>query len=1216
MAASTTSPTVVYSDFISILSAGQNSGVNPLLLQKDQAAFLLNISLRGGYAHTRPPVVKIPLNYLGNNALQAIVENGYFQGGGYYRPDYGTESLIAQISGHLILFTQGNSGWDVTDISVPGDLNNASITQIWMWQSERWMIVNDGSGALPIFYDGTVSRRSYGPSVELGVTSADFTPPIIGGTVDLTLTAPYTGPFNVPVILNGAFYEPLYFTPGGTVLNAIFENLSGNVGQLIPAGTQIQALPSVAGLISVAVQLNLGDGFKLIGQQVEIFTLTTPFTGAIGQILSITGAKNIPGFIGFTNGATITWKVEAVNGNQITCTNASQIGSSNIPDRDNLPENGFNYPVGTIVNFKGSSAPVFLVARTAADFNLPAINSSQAFETVSAYTGTDGQTVYLILPSGVVQGTITYQPPAPPSAQITVLNLTDTTNNPEPQYPVSVSAPQQILSVPELPAGRMGAYGMARNWFSLADGISYEAGDIVGGASGTQAYNFRDSVLKTTENDFLAGGGTFRLPGSGDQITAMVFPPNLDASLGQGPLQIFTAVTCFSNNSPVDRTLWEQLTSPLQSVSLKDNSSLAQNSTILINSDTFFRSFIGWSSLVLARRDFNEWGNRGISNEMQRPLLSDNQSLLQFGSAMSFDNRFIGTAAPNLIGAGVFHVGLCVMNFDLISTLRSNLPPAWEGAWSGLNTMQTITGRINGVQRAFSFTFDLNTNKIELWELLSENAAAQAQVYEDDNDTPILSVIETAVLFNKDIKPLTDLCELIDGEMYLSDVTGAVNVKVFHRPDFFPCWVPWNEFNLNEDDDNTTGDGNKKPGYWMRIGLGQPEPTTPEEIETAPSPDEDNPANDRPLRVGYFHQFRIEMTGRATFRGLKVRANSSPQSTPAPTIELDNPIQLIDCNVPDDLQIYSLQGFIPQPPPNNAPDLGKFLNQIVHYENVCTSGTLTFSGVLPSWITMDVSGNQFIGKSGVFRGQTQSAADAEALSNLTNFVSQNIAAGNITCSPPVPTPDILWYKFVEGTGTTTQDFSGAGNNGVGIHGTLSWSTGPSGGGAVTFTTTTGGNTIECNHPSTWAAGDFSYSLWVNPTGTPAPATFFDMVQALVVTPFFGAGMNFTIDSSNNLQFQAQAYTDDAGDGAVTPGTWQMVTMTYSRSTHLMSFYVNGVLAGSSSVATSFSDGINIQIGGQGALGHFTYVGSMADVRIYGSQLTAQNVLDIFNAGAQ
>ena len=1198
---------VSYDDFVSVLSGGQNSGVNPLLLTKDQFAFGLNLSLRGGYAHTRAPVVKINLNYAGRTDIQTIVETGYYQGGGYYRPDAGTEFLIAQISGHLLKFVQGNSGWDVTDISVPGDLNDPTIPQVWMWQAERWMIINDGSSDLPIFYDGVFSRRSYGPSIELGVTADDFTPPPIGDTVDLTLTAPYAGPFNVPIILNGSFYQVVSFKTLGTNFNAVLTNLSGTPGNTIPwqlpvphspntSATQyVLAIPSQAGIIAVSSTFEQDNIVQPPGTLTETFTLFSPYLGAIGSQISITGQGS------FSNGSTTTWRVTAINGNTITCTNVNSFGNQGFTYNPGVfTHNGYLYGVGTKVSFNGNNSPSVKVATMGADFVIPAIGSTVQVTTISNYTGPDNQIVYI----AGIEFAITAQAPAPPGAVITVLNLTDTTNNPEPQYPVVAPQPQQLLSVPELPAGRMGAYGMGRVWMTLTDGISYIAGDIVGGSAGTQVYNFRDSVLKTTENTFLAGGGTFRLPGSGDQITAMVFPPILDKSLGQGECQIFTSVSCFSNNSPVDRTVWESVTSPLQTESLKDNGALAQNSTVLINSDAFFRSFVGYGSLVLARRDFGGWGNKSISNEMQRPLLADNQSLLQFGSAVSFDNRFISTAAPNLIGAGVFHVGQCVMNFDLISSLRTNLPPAWEGAWSGINTMQLITGRVNGTNRCFSFTFDLNTNKIELWEQLSETAANQAQIFEDNGDTPILSLFETAVLFNKDVKPLTELIEITEGEIYISNITDTLNVKVYYRPDFYPCWTLWREFNLAADDDNTTGDGNKQPGYRMRIGLGQP------------SSEDCEPGNNRPLRNGFFHQFRVEFTGYCVFRGLRVRARSFPQTALAPVQCEDDPTQLIDCEVPNDLQIYSLQGFIPLPPPNNAPNLGKFFNLQVTYPNVCATGSPAFSGVLPSWITLDSAGNQFFGRASVFRGVTQAAANAEAQANLNNFVSQQIALGNITCSMPVIVPDKLWYKFPEGSGTTTQDFSASGNNGTGINAATAWGfTGPNGNGALNFDGTHAFTTVGA---SNWAGTtptntDFSYSIWVKIT-TPAPSSsYFDLIDATV-----DGFPELALDDTNTTNFQVNASAVLGGFGTLATGTWGLITVTFNHVTTVLTFYLNGVSVGTITASSnpgfsSFTDGFPVFIGESDFYSNFN--GLMADLRVYGRVLTGTEVASIFSSGA-
>jgi hypothetical protein len=965
-------PTKTYVDFVSTFSGGQNAGIAPLLLGKDQAGFLLNTSLRGGYAHTRPPVVLKNLNYQGDIALQAIVEDGLYQGGGYYRPDFGTEFLLAQIAGHLISFVEVGNNWIVTDVSVPGDLNDPAGTQVWMWQSEKWMIVNDGSGKLPIFFDGANSRRSFGPSQQWGNVIDDFIPPPIGETVTLTLDAPYTGLYNVPVLLNGAFYQAIQ----GGVANSypvVLTNVSDTPGGTEGGGSQIAVIPANIGITTGPISFSF-PGPPAAACYNSGFTFTAaPLIAA--SLLPITPV--VANFFS-TFGGSIQILVHS-NG-----------FASLVNPFCSGPTAPIVFPV-QLLKATSSTAPTVVLGNLVNDLTAPAVGASVTVNITQPYTGAANQPVW-------INGTeylISQAPPGTVTNILTVLNLTDTTNSPEPQYPTTVTQPQPILSVPELPAGRMGAYGMGRNWESLTDGISYVAGDIVGGPSGSSAYQNRDSVLKMTENTFLAGGGSFKLPGSGDLITAMVFPPNLDTSLGQGPLQIFTSVSCFSNNAPIDRTLWESVTLPLQTISLKGNGALAQNSTVLINSDTFFRSFVGYGSLVLARRDFGGWGNKSISNEMQRPLQADNQSLLPFGSAMDFDNRFIATCAPNTLTAGTFHVGLCTLNFDLISSLRTSLPPAWEGTWTGINSLQIITGRINGSSRAFSFTYNITTKKIELWEMLSEAAAQQQQIFMDNNVTPILWLGETSVMFNKDIKPLTDLCELIDGEIYISNVTSNLNVKVYYRPDFYPCWTLWNEFNICADDDNTQGDGNKQPGYRMRIGLGSPS------IKDCES------GNNRPMRVAYFHQFRIEFTGYGIFRGLRVKANAKPQPDCAPVECEVKSCQLIDCVVPDDLQIYSLQGFIPQPLPTPAPPPFKFGNDAVAFNDVCPTGTLTYTGAVPGWITMDVAGNRFTGRAGAFGGATQAEADATAQAALNQFVTFNIANGNITCPTPPPVSPIV-----------------------------------------------------------------------------------------------------------------------------------------------------------------------------------------------------------------
>lgn len=903
-----------------------SAGESPLLIGKNQVAFSMNVTNRGGFFSPRNPVQVKALNFNGNGFLQSLVLAGNFQGGGYYRPDSGTESLVAQISGHLIKFTENSVGvWTVTDISIPGDFNSATVNQVWMWQAERWLIVEDGTGNLPIFYDGTSSRRSYGPSVLLATTASNFTPPAIGATVTLALTAPYGGPYNVPVILDGEFYQPVQSANGYKVL--LTTVYSTAVGSTIPIGSTVVIQPNTIGVVtSVATGSFTPYPYAAGTWQAFINLSSTTGIGGFGSQIVIDG---------------ITWVVFVHSGNFLEIRTLLAFPTS--------PEINVNDYVNGV-----NSSPNVIVGNTLTTFVVPAVGASANVQLSNPFNGTPGQLVWI----NNQQFSIVEVTPPPSGNSLIVINLTDTNTS-------AVTAPATIMSVPELPAGRQGAYGMGCNCVVLTDGISYIVGDVVGAGSGTPANNYRDSVLKTTQNTFLAGGGSFRLPGTGETATAVIFPPNLDTSLGQGPLQIGTPFSFFTNVVPgTDPATWDTLTFPIQTESLKDNGPLGQNSTISVNSDTFFRSNIGIGSLVLARRAFQGWGNKPISHEVSPLLLSDDLTLLQYSSAMSFSNRFFCTNFPVISPNGIIHRGMVSLNFDLISTLQQTQPPAWEGLQTGLNIFQSITGRVNGSLRAFSFTYNYLTEILELYEFLPDNTTLTA----DNGVTPIVWAFETAVMFNKDVKSLNELIQLRDGEIYLSDITGPVKVQVFYRPDFYPCWTPWHQFDVCQASDAN----NSQAGYRMRIGLGQPDSSACEA------------SNNRPLRNGYFFQFRIVITGQCTFKGMRVKAVTVPQPEFAPMICNPTPCQIIDCTPPDNYALYSLQGVPPSvPPPDNTPL--PFANGVVALIDFCGNGLPYFFGtLLPTWITVDTVNNQIVGAAGLYRGATQASADAAALAGLTS----------------------------------------------------------------------------------------------------------------------------------------------------------------------------------------------------------------------------------------
>lgn len=450
---------------------------------------------------------------------------------------------------------------------------------------------------------------------------------------------------------------------------------------------------------------------------------------------------------------------------------------------------------------------------------------------------------------------------------VTLLNLTATPGTVwtlplDPSYIPALSWP---VEGNELPPGRMGAYGMGRVWMALVDGKQFIAGDIVGGASGSVAESKRDAVLQVTENNYLNGGGFFAVPGSPGEIRAMIFAETLDSSLGQGALQIFTAHTVFSCNTPVDRTTWQDVANPILTESAKGGGGLSQWSTFNVNSDIISRAYDGIRSLILTRREFNTWGNVPISREIQTQLDRDSEDLLGYGSGLVFDNRSLVTTEPELIAdRGIIWKRLAVANYETVSSLQGKLPAVYDALyWQGLNILQLMKGDFDNVERAFAFTLNRKTDEIELWELLKSSAP---EIY-DDVDTRIVWSFESPMLdFGQKDPRVRQRLRLGAAEISVNDLRGRVSFQAYYRPEFWPCWVPWGEW--EECSVNTTSD--TKPSFRPNMGLPEPDPFWCD------------PNTNRPLREGYFFQTKLVVTGHCKITSWKFTADSVPEPTIAP----------------------------------------------------------------------------------------------------------------------------------------------------------------------------------------------------------------------------------------------------------------------------------------------------------------------------------------------
>lgn len=424
----------------------------------------------------------------------------------------------------------------------------------------------------------------------------------------------------------------------------------------------------------------------------------------------------------------------------------------------------------------------------------------------------------------------------------------------------------------QLPPGRMGVYAMGRNWMSLVDGKQFVVSDIVRGSSGTSAEEYRDAVLQITENLYEAGGGNFTVPGSVGDIKAMQFVSVLDASMGQGPVQILTPNAVFSCNASVNRPEWQDQTNPILTVSLMANGGLSHYGTVMANGDMIFRAIDGIRSLILGRRDFNSWGNVPASREVEPILGRDDPALLMYSSAIVFDNRLLMTQQPTQHAQGVYHRGIVALNFDPLSSLRGKLPSVYDGLWVGLNVLQLIVGEFNGRERAFAFTLNTSENKIELYEILRQGAE-----FYDNGTNRIVSVIESPVIFGPTVNRNRDTIGLRDGEIYVDELRGTVDFRVEYKPDQWPCWIPWHswsECNLEPTTDPVTA--RRKPGYRPAMGLGEP------------SADDCDAQNNRAMRDGHSFQVRITITGSCRFLGAKFLAITLP--TPAFSQKVCTPI--------------------------------------------------------------------------------------------------------------------------------------------------------------------------------------------------------------------------------------------------------------------------------------------------------------------------------------
>lgn len=827
-------------DALGSFPLGMNEGVDPTTLPRNQAAFLRNATVRGMFARPRPAYRKIDLTF-NDPAIEAAFRTGLWQAGGYYRPDVGNESVFSLHSGRLYQFVISGTAATVFDRTIAGSTQNAGAPQGWMWQSEQFLIVNDGVGQ-PVIFDGVSSRRALDGS-NISTLANPFTAGAIGATSNATLNATYSGPYNVIVELDDASNIGLFMLNSSSQGVAVtLENMTDTPGATRAAGSSVQDQTWNVGI-------TLGNGPQTVNSGATPVTIDfsalynppRPQSNGVpvypGDIIRV--ITDIAGFVSF--------RVLSVIGNRITASIAQGFGPGPFT---------FSIPAGnTVYNQTQNIGKQYTLG---AGITVPAVGAQVTAFFVEAFSGIVGHTLFTTSGSTVLGAyrIVAIQSVAA-SATVSLTNLTAV-----PSSHIFPATTTNVNFALELPPGRMGGYWLGRNWVALTDGVSFVASDIVNGKTGTSQYDRRDSVLRFYENDLLSGGGAFRVPGNTGDIRAIAPTAQLDSSLGQGPLDIVTTKTIFSCLAPVDRTVWQAVTNPILPPSVLGNGGQGQNSCTLVNSDLWFRSLDGIRSKIMARREFNGPGNVPQSREVSPTLANDDQLFLAYASAASFDNRLLMTGSPAQTSFGVAFSQLAALNFDALSNLNGKLPACYDGIWDGLNVLQLVTGSFAGIDRCFAFCVSEDGLSVELWEILLSDGPTSSTV--DEDDAPIVYDIQSAAMDFGQEDPRTHEClRLLDGEIYIEAMTDDVTFTAYYKPEAWPDWVPWRTWTerFNPESD---------PGFRPRIGLGEPSDRVYDNV------------NARPLREAYHFQFRLVISGNCKFMGARFKATTIPKPEFAP----------------------------------------------------------------------------------------------------------------------------------------------------------------------------------------------------------------------------------------------------------------------------------------------------------------------------------------------
>lgn len=361
---------------------------------------------------------------------------------------------------------------------------------------------------------------------------------------------------------------------------------------------------------------------------------------------------------------------------------------------------------------------------------------------------------------------------------------------PGADVPFTVNPAPIPANVNEIPPATAMAYYAGRLWYARGRVVS--AGDIIYGESGTLAYNFRDSILRVTENPLALEGDGFEVASQDGSVRAIKVGAAIDASLGQGRLFLFTSKAVYALQVPVSRDDWisaDGNNQPLMTVVQLNNGSVNDRGVVPVNGDLYYQSLEpSIRSLDQSMRFFSQPGNRSLSSNEQRILQLNDRALMYACNGIYFNNRLLQTALPRETPSGIVHDALVPLDFVPISSFDQQRTPNWEGHYNSSPIYQVSTVEVGGLERAYA-TAQGSDGSLQLWEITQNERFDYSRVSSDGHR--VEWYFETPAYTWANTIGETEFKKLIGAELWVDRLFGTVIFTMEYRPDGVTCWIPW-----------------------------------------------------------------------------------------------------------------------------------------------------------------------------------------------------------------------------------------------------------------------------------------------------------------------------------------------------------------------------------------------------------------------------------------